>query len=235
VDVAVLIAAHNEAARIAETVAAARSIPQVTRVVVVDDGSSDATADIASAAGAKVVRLNDNCGKGAALEAGASRVADADVVMLLDGDLGSTAAQGALLLDPVISGASDMSIAGFPPVAHKAGFGLVKNLARWGIRALGSRDFEPNAPLSGQRAMTRACFATVRPFSGGYGVEVRSTVRALRAGFSLAEIPTTMAHAATGRDLKGFTHRGLQFAHVLRALAALSFEPKPQPRTGDEL
>jgi glycosyltransferase involved in cell wall biosynthesis len=235
VDIAVLIAAHDEAQRIAETVAAARSIPHVTRVVVVDDGSADATADIAAGAGAKVVRLAGNRGKGAALEAGASRVANADVVVLLDGDLGSTAAQGALLLEPVISGKADMSIATFPPVAHKAGFGLVKSLARWGIGALGSREFEPHAPLSGQRAMTRACFATVRPFSGGYGVEVRVTVRALRAGFSLAEVPTTMAHAATGRDFKGFTHRGLQFAHVLRALAALAFEPTPESRTGDEL
>ena len=70
-DIAVLIPAHEEAERIALTVAAAREVPGVTRVVVVDDGSRDDTADIAAATGAKVVRLVFNVGKGAAGRFGA--------------------------------------------------------------------------------------------------------------------------------------------------------------------
>lgn len=234
-NVAVLIPAHNEEIRIAETIRAAFAIPGVTRVVVVDDGSEDATDEVAQAAGAKVVRLFGNRGKGAALEAGAARVADADVVLLLDADLGETAAQAERLLVPILDGSADMTIATFPRTGAKAGFGLVKNLARWGIRRLGDGAFEARAPLSGQRALTRSCLATVRPFAAGYGAEVGLTVRALRAGFRLAEVETEMAHAATGRDLKGFVHRGRQFVHVGLALARLAFESAPERRTGDEI
>lgn len=226
-DVAVLIPAHDEADRIGATVAAARSVRGVTRVVVVDDGSKDATAQVAEAAGAKVVRLTFNVGKGAALEAGASRVSDADVVVLLDGDLAETAVQAETLLEPVLSGEADMSIATFPKPAGKAGFGLVKGLARAGIARLGG-GWEATAPLSGQRALTGTCFEVVRPFASGYGVEVALTVRALRAGLRVVEVETTMAHAATGRDVSGFVHRGRQFVHVLIALTKLVFEPRPR-------
>lgn len=222
-DVAVLIPAHNEAERIATTVAAARSVAGVTRVLVVDDASEDDTAARAENAGAKVVRLWNNVGKGAALEAGAMRVENADVIILLDGDLGETASQGALLLSPVLAGDADMCIATFPRPSGKAGFGLVKTLARWGIARMGG-GFEADAPLSGQRALTRECFSAVRPFATGYGVEVALTIRALRRGMHIAEVETTMTHSATGRDVPGFIHRGRQFVHVALALARLAFE-----------
>lgn len=224
-----LIPARDEAPTIGATVAAARSIPGVTRVIVIDDGSRDDTDQVAEKAGAKVVRLFGSHGKGAALEAGARRVEDADIVLLLDGDLGESASQGKLLAAPLIDGEADMAIAVFPRPAGKAGFGLVKSLARSGIRKLGG-EFEAVAPLSGQRALTRSCMATTRPFSAGYGVEVGLTIRALRAGFRLVEVPTTMAHSATGRDLKGFIHRGRQFVHVALALIALWGEKPPLRR-----
>lgn len=226
-DIAVLIPAHDEGERIGQTVEAARSIPGVTRVVVVDDASEDETAEIAERAGAKVVRIWNNVGKGAALETGAFRIENADVVLLLDGDLGSSAAEGEALLEPVLSGAADMTIAGFPRPDSKAGFGLVKGLARWGIRVMGG-GFETDAPLSGQRALTRACLERVRPFATGYGVEVALTVRALRSNMRIVEVPTTMTHAATGRDLSGFVHRGRQFVHVSLALIKLAFERRPK-------
>jgi len=225
-DVAILIPAHNEAASIADTVRAARAIPGVSRVVVVDDGSEDGTDRLAERAGAKVVRMAGNAGKGGALEAGAKRVENADVIVLLDGDLGTTAAQAERLLAPVLAGTADMTIATFPRPAGKAGFGLVKWLARWGIRGLGGR-FDATAPLSGQRALTGQTLAEVRPFAAGYGVEVALTVRALRHGRTVVEVPTTMAHAATGRDVAGFVHRGRQFVHVALALIKLSFERRP--------
>lgn len=228
--VAVLIPAHDEAARIAASVEAALGIPGVSKVLVIDDASGDATADLAEAAGAEVLRLSSNLGKGAALDAGLARVrAGADVLLMLDGDLGASAAQGALLLEPVLSGEAAMAVAAFPRPEGNAGFGLVKGLARFGIRALGGaagRSFAATAPLSGQRAMTRECWEKVTPFAFGYGVEVALTVRALRSGLTVVEVPTTMSHDATGRDAAGFAHRGRQFAHVARALARLAVEPR---------
>lgn len=222
-DIAVLIPAHNEADRVEATVRAALEIPGVTRAVVVDDASEDDTAVRAERAGAEVVRLARNLGKGAALDSGVVRVEKADFILLLDADLGETAAQASLLLAPVREGVADMAVATFPRPTGKAGFGLVKGLARWGIAWLGE-GYSATAPLSGQRALTGEALAVARPFAFGYGVEVALTVRILRAHLRVIEVPTAMTHAATGRDVGGFIHRGRQFLHVLFALVRLRFE-----------
>ena len=232
-DIAAIIPAFNEAEMIAATVRTVLEVPGVMLVVVVDDNSDDDTAELAERAGAKLVRLWATAGKGGALEAGAKRAAGADVILLLDGDLGETAVQASALLAPILAGEADMTIAAFPPVESKAGFGFVMKLARWGIARYGC-GFEPAAPLSGQRAVTRECLETVRPFSAGYGAEVGLTIRALRAGFRLREVETTMTHAATGRDVHGFIHRGRQFVHVGLALMRLAREPAPTRRSDSD-
>lgn len=218
-----LVPAHNESERIADTVNAIMLISNIAEIIVIDDASSDDTAQIASDCGARVIRLQRNVGKGAALNKGASYCENANIVVLLDGDLGSSAAQAELLIEPLVNGEADMSIARFPRPTGKAGFGLVKNMARRQIASMGN-GFDAEAPLSGQRAITRECLDAILPFSSGYGVEVGLTIRALRKNFRLVEIETTMSHAATGRDLSGFMHRGKQFAHVWLALMKLRFE-----------
>jgi len=221
VSVIALIPAHDEADRIADTVQAARSVGAIDRVIVIDDASTDGTGDVAREAGAQVLTLDVNHGKGGALQAGLDAVADsADVIVLLDGDLGTTADQAGLLLEPVLAGAADMTIATLPRPAKSGGFGLVKGLARTGIKALSG--YEPTAPLSGQRALSRPAWQAATPFAQGYGVEVGLTVRAARAGLRLMEVPTAMGHAATGRNVAGFVHRGRQFVQVAAALARLA-------------
>ena len=56
-------------------------------------------------------------------------------------------------------------------------------------------------------------------------------VRALRAGLRVTEVPVAMRHAATGRDLAGFLHRGRQFVDILGTLVALRFENRRDERT----
>lgn len=222
--VAALIPAHNEADRIAATVAATRAVNAVSRVIVIDDGSTDATAEIARQAGAEVLRLDRNLGKGGAMQAGLELVRnDTEAVVLLDADLGDTASEAEAILRPVLLGDADMTIAVLPRPANSGGFGLVKGLARWGISSLGG-GFKALAPLSGQRALTRAAWEACTPFASGYGAEVGLTVRALRAGLRVLEVPAAMTHAATGRNLSGFAHRGRQFVHVAIALVRLAVD-----------
>ncbi|MGQ9512701.1 glycosyltransferase family 2 protein [Thermodesulfitimonas sp.] len=219
--VSVVIPAHNEAARIAATVRAVRELPEVGEVIVVDDASSDETAALAEKAGAKVLRLSANRGKGAALNEGVAG-ARGDVVVLLDADLGESAREARALILPVLRGEVDMTVARFPSTGKRAGFGLVKRLARAGIRYF--TGLEVSAPLSGQRALSREVLRGVLPFARGYGVEVALTIRAARKGFRIKEIPVTMYHRETGRNLGGFIHRGRQFRDVLFTLGRLFFE-----------
>jgi hypothetical protein len=109
-----------------------------------------------------------------------------------------------------------MTVAVFPRTGKKAGFGLVRGLARAGIKFFTGRLVE--APLSGQRAMHRGVFLDLLPLAAGYGMEVDLTVRACHKGYRIKEVPVFMAHRETGRDITGFMHRGRQFCHVARTL-----------------
>lgn len=221
--VVAIVPARNEADAVAATVAAIRSLSEVAAVLVVDDASSDATAEEAEHAGAIVLRLPRNVGKGTALDAGLDVARDADVVLLLDADLGVSASVAVGLLGPIASGVADMTVAILPRPAGTGGLGLVKALARASVARLGG-GFRSAAPLSGQRALTSAAVRAVRPLAFGYGAEVAMTIRALRVGLRVAEVPLEMSHDATGRDLAGFAHRGRQLAHVTIALLALARE-----------
>ncbi|MBM7854713.1 glycosyltransferase involved in cell wall biosynthesis [Desulfohalotomaculum tongense] len=214
--VSVVIPAYNESKYIYHTVSAAKNIPEVTEVIVVDDASQDDTALKAEQAGARVIKLASNLGKGGALTRGVQE-AVGEVLLLMDGDLGDTARQGRELLLPVLEGNVDMTVAKFPRSNKKAGFGLVKGLARAGIRYFAGIEVE--APLSGQRAMTRKVAEDIMPFASGYGVEVGLTIKVARLGYKIMEVPVQMTHAETGRDWAGFKHRGRQFIHVAKELA----------------
>jgi len=214
--VAVLIPAYNEADRVEATVKAALSIDGVDEVVVIDDGSTDDTSNVASAAGAKVITLERNIGKGGAVNCGIEAV-DADVYLMIDADLGECASATADLLEPVVAGQADMSIAAMrAPADHKGGFGCVKRLARWAIRKYGG--ITVTSPISGQRAMTRDLIRRIGGFESGFGLETALTIDAARHGFRIVEVSLPLTHRVTGRNLAGFMHRGRQFTDILRVV-----------------
>lgn len=218
-NVSVIIPAYNEAKKIKETISAVLSIPEVKEVVVVDDASIDGTPELAKQAGARVYTLPENCGKGAALNFGAARISY-DVIALLDADLGTTASEARRLMLPVLKGQVDMTVARFPPPRKKGGFGLVKGLAKAAIKY--HTGLVMYSPLSGQRVMTREVMEKILPFASGYGVEVILTIKVAKMGYRVKEIPVNMRHAETGRNIRGFMHRGRQCLDILKALARLN-------------
>ena len=99
--VAVVIPAYNEQETVGNVVRAALTL--TPEVVVASDGSADATAQVARTAGARVVELLENAGKGPALAA-ALQATDAEYVVMLDGDLqGLTREHLDVLLRPVLA------------------------------------------------------------------------------------------------------------------------------------
>lgn len=229
--VAAVIPAKDEADRIAATVRAVRGIPGVDLVVVVDDGSSDDTAEIAREAGAEVVRHARNRGKAAAMTTGAGYVARHEGVegrvgdsggrrplLFVDGDLEDTAANVAVLVPPVLEGRADMTIATLPPQKTAGGgHGFVVRLARKGIEDL--TGFVAHQPLSGMRCISRQAFDAASPLARGWGVEVGLTVDVLMAGLRVEEVPCELHHRVSGSDWRGQVHRAKQYRDVALALA----------------
>ena len=149
--VVALVAAHEESDRIASTVSALHAL--VDEVVVVDDGSEDATSSAALLAGATVLRASRRRGKGRALEEALERLPSATTWLLADADLADSAALLGPLVEAVQEGRADIAIAAFPKLAG-GGFGIIKRAAARSIRA--ACGFDAREPLSGQRALTAA-------------------------------------------------------------------------------
>lgn len=244
IGVAAVVPAKDEQDRIGATLRALATLPEVDLVVVVDDGSSDGTADIAASEGAVVVRHARNRGKSAAMVTGAAEVSrleesevaggadsaagaesaeggrqrQARALLFVDADLQDSARNLGPLSAPVLAGKSDMTIAVLPPQLRAGGgLGLVVRLARTGIHRL--TGFTPIQPLSGMRCLSRAAFAQAQPLASGWGVEVGLTVDIIRAGGRVLEVPCELHHRITGRDWRSQLHRGKQYRDVWLALA----------------
>jgi len=214
--VAAIVPAHNEADSIAATVRSLLDQPVIEEVLVVDDGSRDLTAFEARRAGAQVINLLRNRGKGSALEAG-FRATGAEFLLLVDADLGGGAGEVARLLPPLFRGEADLVIGRMPPMGG-GGFGLVRTAARQGVTRLVGE--APRSVLSGQRAVSRRAMATLLPLAGGFGAEVGMAIDAVRRGLRVKELPVDIFHRPTLRDPAGFIHRARQLRDVASAIWA---------------
>ena len=215
-DIAVIVAARDEAERLPATLAGLfRAFPGA-RVVVADDASSDETAALARAGGAEVVSAPHRLGKGGVATVGARAVLaePPKTVVFCDADLGGSAGALTGLVAALDRGEGDLAVAVF---ARRVGGGLglaVAAARRIVARATGG--VRVRAPLSGQRAVRAEHLRALLPFAAGFGMETAMIVDAHRAGLRLVDVTLALEHRATGRDLRGFLHRGRQLADVLR-------------------
>jgi glycosyltransferase involved in cell wall biosynthesis len=230
-DTFAIVTAYNEAERIGATLRALAVALPGARLLVGDDGSSDATAEIARAAGAQVVRSERVIGKGGAAtlaaEAALSQAragggagredAGRAIFLLCDGDLGDSARTLTALTSAIERGEADVAVATFARRAG-GGFGLALGFARWAIRR--RCGLRTAAPISGQRALSQSALGDVLPFAHGFGMEVGMTIDAARAGHRLIEIELDLSHRASARTLGGFAHRGAQLVDFVRVYLA---------------
>ena len=248
-----IVPAFDRADTVGATVTALRTVPDVLEVIVVDDGSRDRTAAVAAAAGARVIELARNRGKGAAVAAGIEASGAPAMYLLIDADLGETAALAGELLAPVAEGEADMSIAvmagpeaptastgmavagtadadadadvsaGSAERGRRGGFGLVKRFAARVLRAETGQAFAE--PLSGQRAVRGPLLRSLE-LASGFGLEIGLTLDAAARGASISEMAVEFAHRQTGRDISGFAHRARIGRHVYRAVVSRLGGPK---------
>lgn len=217
--VSVVIPAYNEQNYIEKTISAISNWGINAEIIVVDDGSKDKTGkimqDFMQKGIIKAIFLENNLGKGQALMQGI-KYANGDLIMFLDADLGESAEFAVQLIEPLVNDDLDMTIAVLPKAIKKGGLGLVKGLAGKGIYYF--TGFKSEAPLSGQRAFKRRIINEISSFTDGFGIEVGFTIDVLKKGFLIREVKIPLKHRETGRDIKGFLHRGKEFLAVLKAL-----------------
>jgi len=187
-----IIPAYNEARFVGSVVL--QALQQVDAAIVVDDGSTDDTAAIAEAAGARVVRHPQNMGKGAALNSGfrEARKLRPEVVVLLDGDGQHCTGEIPTVVTPVRDGRADM-VVGSRFLTPQQDVPTVRGL---GLRAitwlsnLGS-GVAVSDSQSGFRAFSRRALEAITFQATGFSVESEMQFLARQHGLRTLEVPIT--------------------------------------------
>lgn len=207
-----IIPALDESAAIGGVVAAVLRTG-VSAVTVVDNGSSDDTADVARRAGARVV-VEAERGYGAACLAGLRALASPDgrghdeVIVFLDGD-GSDSADGIpALVRPILAGEADLVVgarwpseAGALAPAQRAGNAIASAWLRLRF-GLSASDLGPF------RAIRRSCLDSLGMSDRGYGWTVEMQIKAARAGLRYREVRVPYRRRQGGRSKISGTVRG---------------------------
>jgi glycosyltransferase involved in cell wall biosynthesis len=210
--------AYNEEKSIAKvTIGASR---YVDKVLVVDDGSSDATAEIAEKLGAIVVKHERNLGKGGTVRSifNWARTNDVHVLVTLDADGQHRPDEIPKVLSPVIEGRADICIgsrflgqsSSEMPKYRQLGAGVIGGVVR-SVSGLAVKDTE-----SGFRAYGKKALSLLRPSEMGMGAEAGLLLQASEKGLAITEVPISVIY----RDLARPTARNPMY-HALDVLASV--------------
>lgn len=158
-NVTAIIPAYNEERTIAGVVSCVKRVDKIQKVIVVSDGSTDRTAEIARECGADVIELEENVGKGGAIKAGVSECGT-EIILFLDADLLGLTEQHVLdLIQPVLENQADMTV------------GIFRN-----GRVVTDLAQKVTPYLSGQRAIRKSIIEKLPNMDiARYGVEVALT------------------------------------------------------------
>jgi glycosyltransferase involved in cell wall biosynthesis len=207
--VAAVIPTLNEAETIAGTIA---SIPHevVDEVIVADSSSSDGTAAIARAAGARVVTLTEP-GYGRACAAGAAAArAGCGIILFLDGDGADRADLAGLLVAPIRAGTHDFVIGSRVRGEREPGSMnwhqvLAGRLAGWLMSLLYGVRY---TDMCAFRAIRRDALERLDLCEATYGWNIEMQMKAARAGLRVLELPVPYRRRAGGRSKVAGSFRG---------------------------
>lgn len=221
--VSIVLPAHNEAPTIADVVRRCRAAVPEAEILVVDDGSADATSALATAAGAEVLRLERNRGKGVALRLGIERTAG-DVLVFLDADGQDDPAEIPLLLDAIATGADlvvgSRFLGRFEP-------GAITTVNRYGTMALTAIvnllfGVRVTDTLAGFRAVRRTLLERIALQARGYDIETDLLLKAIRAGGRAVEVPVRREPRTDGAS---GLHPLVDGVRILARILRIRFQP----------
>lgn len=203
----------NEEQFIADIVRRAQKY--VETVIVIDDGSTDKTAEAAQAAGAKVIRHRERQGAGAATRTAfqAAKSYNADILVTLDGDGQHNPDEIPRVLAPVLRGESDLVIGSrflVPysqniPKYRKFGIDIITWLCNFGSK------IKVSDSQSCFRAHSRRLLEAVSITENGFGFSTEVLIQARKKGFNIKEVPISCIYHSQGSTLNPISH-GLSVA-----------------------
>ena len=171
-----------------------RAVPadRVHEVIVVDNGSTDNTADMAASAGARVI-FEPRAGYGSACLAGAKAAADADILVFMDGDRSDDPRELPIVLDPVLDDRADLVIGsrlkgnlekGAMPLHGRLGNHFIVLLLRllYGVNITDIGSF---------RAIKTQTLFSLKMEQMTYGWPVEMVVKTARKGLRMLSVPVT--------------------------------------------
>jgi glycosyltransferase involved in cell wall biosynthesis len=187
-----VIPALNEAGSIAQVVGRLRNqqAALLEGIVVVDNGSTDGTGNIARRAGAHVVR-EERRGYGYACKAGVLAAREADVIVLLDGDAADDPDDLPRVLEPLLNGEADLVVGSRTLGSREPGSMTIQQvlgnrLAAWLMRNIYGVRVSDMGPF---RAIRRSDLLALDMREMSYGWSVEMMVKAARAGYRYREVP----------------------------------------------
>ena len=204
---AAVIPAYNEQVAIGTMVLNTKLY--VDRVIVVDDGSTDKTAEVAVLAGAELVKHETNMGKGKALESGFKAAEGAEIILTIDGDGQHKTSDIPKILKPIIVGEADI-VNGSRYISDNE-----KNTPAY--RRLGQNVLDKATNINAQTNITdsqsglRAFAAYTVPIfkfrESGYGIESEMIIEAANAGYRIQEVEIDVRYDVNGsKKLHPLTH-----------------------------
>ena len=180
--VSVIIPAFNEEKTVGNVVNVVKSLNSIDEIIVVDDGSSDRTFQVAEDAGATVIQHFKNRGKGAAIKTGFKN-SKGDIVVFLDADIQNlTAKQVEKIIKPIIMGEADVTKTKFNREA-----GRVTELTAKPLLNFFFPEIKFDQPLSGQFAAKRSFLKNIN-LEDDYGVDVGIVLDADVRGMNVKEV-----------------------------------------------
>lgn len=207
--VAIVIPCHNEQQTISEVIEGFRSYLPGAQIVVVDNASTDATAQVAVDAGARVI-IEPRPGKGRAVRRLLSDV-EAECYVLVDGDATYDASSAPTMVRLVMEDGIDMVVGRrvtleTTTAAYRRGHQLGNAVLTWIFATLfGLREITDT--LSGYRVMSRRLVKSFPVASTGFEIEAELNAHAATMEVPIAEVPTHYAERPTGSESKLSTYR----------------------------
>ena len=211
--VTAVIPAYNEEKTIGSVVL--ETSQHVKQVIVVDDGSNDATGEIAKLAGAHLIYHPQNQGKGAALKTGFQAAEDADIVVTLDSDGQHHPQEIPQILEPIVQGRADLvngsryidnngkNNGDKTPFYRRIG----QNVLDSATNLNGKMDITDSQ--SGFRAFRGNCLDSFSFKSNGYSIESEMLIEASKAGLKVMEVPIKVNYGEKNQHKKNPLSHGL--------------------------